>query len=446
MFQTRAKSKVVPIYAVFVGLLLAVGAPRASADDKPADAPVVIDLGTAKKGKYPIAIPVAVGSDGVAARQVAKIASFDLGIAGWFRVLDARSFLADLKGEGLGVVPDKWRSVGAFGVMKYRVTTSGNRVDIKFRLYEVEKGDKPVLSANYKGTTKQLRSLVHKWCNAVVKYYTGHKGFFGSKLAFVTKRRRAGKQVLAMDFDGHGVYRLSRNRSINILPAWSPGGGKVAFTSYMRNNPDLYVVGAGGGRPRRISRHIGMNTGASWSPDGSKIALTLSKSGNPEIYIISASTGKVLRRLTRNRAIDTSPAWSPDGSQIAFVSDREGGPQIFVMSASGGGARRVSMNGSYNTTPTWSPAKGQRVLAYTTRDGGHFDIVTLDLNTRKMVRITQGQGNNEEPAFSPDGRAIAFASVRKGGAGVYLANADGTGVQRRVWRGYATSVDWGPAP
>ena len=225
-----------------------------------------------------------------------------------------------------------------------------------------------------------------------------------------------------------------------------PGGGKVAFTSYMRDNPDLYVVGAGGGRPKRISRHRGMNTGAAWSPDGSKLAVTLSKDGNPEIYIISAKSGRIISRLTKNRHIDTSPAWSPDGKEIAFVSDREGSPQIFVMSASGGGQRRVSLNGNYNTEPVWSPVKGQRVLAYTTRDKGNFDIVTLDLSTNKYTRITQNEGTNEGPAFAPNGRAIAFASVRRGGSGVYIANADGSGNAVKVWSGVASSVTWGPAP
>jgi TolB protein len=189
-----------------------------------------------------------------------------------------------------------------------------------------------------------------------------------------------------------------------------------------------------------------MNTGAAWSPDGSKIALTLSKDGNPEIYIISAKTGKIIKRLTKSRHIDTSPAWSPSGKEIAFVSDREGSPQIFVMSASGGNQRRVSKNGNYNTTPAWSPAKGARVIAYTTRDGKNYDIVTLDLASKKYTRITQNEGNNEEPSFSPNGRAIAFASRRKGGSGIFIANADGTGNALRVYKGTATSVDWGPAP
>jgi len=407
---------------------------------------VVIDVNNTKRTLYPIALPDAVDGDAAMTKLVGEVQSFDLSVAGWFRVLDQRSFLADLKKEQLDIDPQRWRDVGAFGVVKHKITSSGGRVDVTFKLYEVEKGNTPVLSRSYSGSAGELRTLVHKWCNDVVMYYTGEPGFFGSKLAFVT-RARPGKKVMAMDFDGHGVYSLTRNDSLNILPAWSPSGGKVAFTSYMRNNPDLYVVGAGGGRPHRLAYYPGMNTGASWSPDGSRIALTLSKDGQPEIYVINATDGMIMKRLTNNRAIDTSPAWSPDGKQIAFVSDREGGPQIFVMNADGSGQKRVSFNGPYNTTPTWSPRKGARVLAYTTQDGGTFDIVTLDLVTSQMVRITQGQGSNEEPAWAPNGRAIAFASVgRSTGSGVYIANADGTGQQRKVWSGVATSVDWGPNP
>ncbi len=446
MLQIPEKGRLGSLTILLAGVLLFAGAATAHADDDAKKSGLVIDINNPKRSLYPIAVPLGVNSSAKEARQIQKIASFDLSVAGWFKVLDPAGFLANLKAEKLGLVKDKWTAVGAFGVMKYRVKRSGRNVDIQFRLYEVGKGTSPVLSKNYRGSTRNLRQLVHKWCNEVVFYFTKERGFFGSKIAFVTKRRRGGKRVLAMDFDGARAYSLTRNRSINILPAWSPGGGKVAFTSFMRMNPDLYVVGAGGGRPRRISRHRGMNTGAAWSPDGSKIALTLSKDGNPEIYVISSSTGAILRRLTKNRAIDTSPAWSPDGKEIAFVSDRQGGPQIFVMSASGGGQRRVSFNGNYNTTPTWNPRKGTSQLAYTTRAGSGFDIVTLDLSSKNMVRITQNEGTNEEPAWSPNGRAIAFASVRKGGAGVYIANADGTGKAVRVWRGYATSIDWGPTP
>ncbi|HEY4057200.1 MAG TPA: LpqB family beta-propeller domain-containing protein, partial [Kofleriaceae bacterium] len=149
------------------------------------------------------------------------------------------------------------------------------------------------------------------------------------------------------------------------------------------------------------------------------------------------------QRITKDPAIDSSPAWSPDGSQIAFVSDRNGGPQIFVTPAAGGTARQVSFNGTYNTEPTWSPKSGKHIIAYTTRDGGKYDIVTLDIDSKEMKRITQNEGTNEVPSFSPNGRAIAFA---RQGQGIFIANADGTGKAVKVWSGSAGGVDWGPAP
>jgi TolB protein len=437
MLQVQARQ-----VALAIGVVLALFGGVARGDD---GSGVVIDVSGAKRGTYPLAIPQAGDGDAAASKEVAQVASFDLGVAGFFKILDPASFLADLKAEALGLDPQKWKDVGAYGVIKHRVNGSGDTVEIDFRLYEVAKGDKPSLQKTVRGRRSDVRKLTHAFCNEVVKYYTGEAGFFGSKLAFTVKGKGS-SAIYAVDFDGANAYAVSRNSSINMLPSWSRSGGEIAYTSFMRNNPDLYVVSAGGGRPRKVSSQRGMNTGASWSPDGSQLAITLSKDGNPEIYVISAKDGEIVRRITNDKSIDTSPAWSPDGGSIAFVSDRNGGPQIFVVPAGGGAARQVSTNGSYNTTPTWSPKPGAHVIAYTTRDGGAYDIVTLDLDSKKMVRVTQNEGSNEEPAFSPNGRAIAFARSGGGGSGVYITNADGTGKATKIWAGSATGVDWGPAP
>jgi TolB protein len=425
-----------PKSVVAIAIAVACGAVAPAHADDPSGG-VVIDVNGARRTLYPIAVPTSPDGDAAVTKELAQVASFDLSVAGVFKVLDPAGFLADEKAEGLTIEPQKWKDVGAFGVIKYRVTPA----DVEFRLYEISKGTTSVLRKTYPRTSN-TRAIAHRWCNEVVKYYTGEPGFFGSKIAFTAKAGST-SSIFAMDFDGANAYKISNNSSQNILPAWAPSGGKIAYTSFMRNNPDLYVAPAAGGRPAQLSTQRGMNTGAAWSPDGTKLALTLSKDGNPEIYVVNGSTGAIIHRVTNDKAIDTSPAWSPDGAQLAFVSDRNGGPQIFVVAASGGTPRQVSFNGSYNTTPTWSPRAGKHIIAYTTRDGGVYDIVTLDLDTKATTRITQNEGSNEEPSFSPNGRAIAFA---RAGQGVFIANADGTGKAVKVWSGSATGIDWGPAP
>ena len=418
---------------VLIGVV-AVDGRNALADD------FVIDISSPKRSKYPIALPMGTGDQGLA-KEISKVATFDMQVAGWFRVLDQRSFLANQSSDAIDI--DAWKNVGAFGVVKTQATRQGNRIALEFKLYEIEKGANPVLSRRYSGTPMDVRKLTHSFYNEVVKHFTGESGFFGSRIAFSMRNGKSSKKIMSVDFDGANLATVTKNASINIMPAYSPNGARIAYTSYLNKNPDLYVASADGRGARAISTQKGMNTSASWSPDGTKIALTLSKDGNSEIYVVQATTGKVLRRLTDHRAIDTSPAWSPRGDEIAFISDREGGPQIFVMNADGTNPRRVSMNGSYNTTPTWSPRLDERKIAYTTRDEKTFDIVTLNLDTKEMVRITQREGVNEEPSFSPNGRAIAFTSFRKGGQGIYLAPADGKGNAIRVWRGKAYSLDWG---
>jgi len=429
MLSLRSQQNLIFV-TVLVGLAAGVHA------DEP-NGGVQLDVKVSSGGLYPIATPLAPNAD-AAGKEVNQVESMDLSLAGVFKVVDPKSFLADLNSEQLGIDPQKWKDVGAFGVVKYQV--SGD--SIEFRLYEVSKGNTAVLTKTYKRAGTSTRQLVHRWDNEVVKYYTHEPGFFGSQIAFTAKGKGA-SSIMAMDFDGANAFVVSHNSSTNILPAWSPTGAQIAYTSFMRDNPDLYVGALNGSRPRKLSGQKGMNTGAAWSPDGQKIALTLSKDGNPEIYIISSSDGSIIKRITNDKAIDTSPAWSPDGSQLAFVSDRNGGPQIFVVSSNGGTPTQVSFNGNYNTTPTWSPKAGKHVIAYTTRAADNYDIVTLDLDSKQMTRVTQNEGNNEEPAFSPNGKVIAYA---RQGQGVFISNADGTGHAIKVYSGNVTGVDWGPAP
>ncbi|MGN6109337.1 MAG: hypothetical protein ACTHU0_29790, partial [Kofleriaceae bacterium] len=207
---------------------------------------VVIDVNAPKRTLYPIAVPISPDGDPAIAREIAAVASFDLSVAGVFKVLDPAGFLANLKAEGLNIDQQKWKDVGAYGVIKYRATAT----DVEFRLYEVSKGINAVLTKTYP-RSGDVRALVHRWCNEVVKYYTGETGFFGSKIAFTAKAKGA-NAIYAMDFDGANAYKVSNNSSTNILPAWSPNGAQIAYTSFMRNNPDLYVTGAGGGRPRKL--------------------------------------------------------------------------------------------------------------------------------------------------------------------------------------------------
>ena len=67
----------------------------------------------------------------------------------------------------------------------------------------------------------------------------------------------------------------------------------------------------------------------------------------------------------------------------------------------------LTFRGNYNTTPEWSP-KGD-LIVFTARDERRaFDIFTVNVSSSEITRITQDQGNNEEPSWSPDGALLGF--------------------------------------
>jgi len=425
--------------ALAAAILLAGGVARAQApaagagsDDLP-----TIRITPSGTDQFRLALPKAVGEGDTAAALETE--TRDLDISGIFHLLDPASFPADLQNEGMSFSSALWSQVGAQGVAKIKVRGAAQ---IDGALYVIGRGEGPVLSRTYKGS--DLHDAVNQFANDIVGYFTGQPGIFGSRIAVALTGGKS-REILTMDMDGSHVTTVTRMGSDCLLPAFSPGGDEIAFTSYLRGNPDLWVVSSGGGRARRVSKQPGLNTGAAWTPSGGSIALTMSYEGNAEIYRINASEGVIQTKLTINPAIDSSPSYSPDGSQIAFVSNRQGSPQIFIIPSSGGGgnAKRVTFQGKYNQTPRWNPRADKPLIAFTGRDErGVFDIFILDMKTGKIDRVTQGRGSNLDPAWSPDGRLLAYTSSR---GGIFISNPE-TRHEVQIWRGSASSPSWGPAP
>lgn len=387
---------------------------------------------------FRLGVPSAVG-DAAMAREATDLLRKDMAVSGLFNVLDPKSFPADLESEGMKFSSALWTQVGAQGVAKMRLARAAGGVSLDGALYQVGRGDTAVLTKRRTGS--DVRTVVHQWANDILQQLTGMRGVFGSRIAFA-QAGRAG-EISTIGMAGDGAATVTSMRSECMLPAFSPTGREIAFTSFLRGGADLWVVAAGGGRARRISARPGLNTGAAWLPDGSSLVATLSYEGNAELYRLSASDGKVLARLTRTASIDTSASVSADGRQIAFVSDRQGGPQIFVMPVSGGAAKRVTFKGGYNQTPRWNPKAETPYLAFTGRDErGVFDVFYLDMKSGNVERITQAQGSNYDPAWSPDGRLLVYASSR---GGLFVMNVQ-TRREYQIYRGGAKAPSWGPAP
>src|SRR5439155_1221949 len=150
-----------------------------------------------------------------------------------------------------------------------------------------------------------------------------------------------------------------------------------------------------------------------------KIAFVSDRDGNNEIYTMNPD-GTGVTRLTFDTVVshnDLSPAWSPDGTKIAFASDRDGNYEIYTMNADDSGPTRLTSNLADDASPTWSH-DGTKIAFVRYLVGGNYEIYDLDADLchectgTGPTNLSQSASADLEPAWSPDGTKIAFASNR----------------------------------
>ena len=169
-------------------------------------------------------------------------------------------------------------------------------------------------------------------------------------------------------------------------PAALAANGKIAFARYDTSTGawDVHVMNADGTSPRNLTAGSSrVNLEPAWSPDGTKIAFASDRDGaSPgsgsffglpvsDIYVLDLATG-ALTRLTTHPDADVYPAWSPDGTKIAFTSARDrtlipadpeaghdGGEMpnldIYVMEADGSDQTRLTSDPTEDLQPAWQP-------------------------------------------------------------------------------------------
>ena len=405
----------------------------------------VIDITKPFLRKIPLAVPHFKNAGGSAEEKrssetAADFLSDTLDFTGYFKILERGAFLFDPERSGVTLADlnfQNWTVVGAELLVTGFYELKNDSISIELRLFDTFKARR-VLGKKYSGKVSNQRSIILRFCSDVINYLTGSKGFFGSKIAFVSNGT-GNKEIYTCEFDGHNPRRLTTNNAITLFPAWSTDNRWMAFTSYKAGNPDLYIRNLVKGQESIVSKQ-GINITPAWVPGKFELAATLSYSGDQEIYLLTGS-GKIIKRLTKSRGIDVAPTWSPDGRKFAFVSNRAGSAQIYIKDLDSGKIRRLTYEGRKNTQPSWSP-RGDKI-AYTSEMSGGHNIFVIGLDGQDPVQLTYDSRDNEAAVWSPDGSLIAFSSNREGPFRIYVMTAYGTDQRRLlVLAGEQTNPKW----
>jgi TolB protein len=385
-----------------------------------------------------------------AAKTIGRVLWEDLNFEREFYLIPRDTYATIPAARSADQVPfDAWRELGADGVIFGTIASSGDTVRVEVRLFNV-RSRQSVFAKEYSGSAANPRLYAHTISDEIHQQQRALRGVARTKLAFSSDRNREKltgtvenrdtKEIYIADYDGANQRRITVNRQLNITPVWSPDARAIAYTSYRRGYPDVFVALIYQGTQETPTNNRGQNWLPAYSPDGARIAFTSNRDGNPELYVMNRD-GSNVRRLTQHPRIDTTPTWSPSGTQIAFTSDRSGTPQIYVMNADGTGVRRLTTNESYADRPTWSPPPFNEI-AYAGRTGPGYDIKVYEFASGQTRQITFGEGSNESPAYSPNGRHLAFVSTRGRGAQVYTIGRDGRGVRQITRDGNNYTPSW----
>lgn len=153
-----------------------------------------------------------------------------------------------------------------------------------------------------------------------------------------------------------------------------------------------------------------------WSPDNKRLAVVFLD----RVWTISPDGRDARPVLSEESAVQREPAWAPDGRRIAFAMDRGDGFDLYVAAVRGGGVERATSLAGDERGAAWTP-DGRVVFSHRASASAPWDlfIVTADDTGawQPPVALTATPHHEVQPAISPDGRRVAFASDRDSNQG-----------------------------
>jgi TolB protein len=225
---------------------------------------------------------------------------------------------------------------------------------------------------------------------------------------------------------------------------------KIAYISLINGRDQIYCMNADGSNQVRLSDGNNRDFSPVWSPDGNKMAFVSTRDGDLRLYIMNAD-GSGQARLTNGNYKEFTPSWSPDGKNIAFISimDEYDRFRINILNIDSGQVTQLGIHmtqlvekltGDYE--PAWSP-DGKKIAYMSSGYDLCDQIFVVNADGGDPVQLSDGYNYEGEPAWSPDSKKIVYCQYSTGNSQIYVMNEDGTN-QTRLTQGSDHYPAWSP--
>jgi serine/threonine protein kinase len=226
--------------------------------------------------------------------------------------------------------------------------------------------------------------------------------------------------------------QLTSQPGVEWFPSLSPDGKWLAYSATGARGRQIYLQSVSGQNPIDLSKDATVDDDQpAFSPDGERIAFRSSREGGG--IFVMGRTGEAAKRVTR---MGFKPSWSPDGTQLAFTTENvelnpqnmEGVSELWTVQVNSGETRRLTKDA---VLASWSPHN--RRIAYTHRLGNptQADIWTIPVTGGTPTPVTSDKPTDWNPAWSPDGSYLYFASDRGGSMNLWRVPIDETSGKTR---------------
>jgi TolB protein len=359
----------------------------------------------------------------------------DFELTGMFKVIPDSQAPEGLYGFDDPVDIKAWSKVGAEVIIKVaaRQAEPGS-VKIFGLAYFLSHGKEPVYQKTLLVKTDQVRVTAHRITDALLGAITGRNGGFSSHLTFSAKWGK-NPSIYTVDADGHNIRALTEPTDTSVAPFWGPND-TLFYSRSRKYSPFRLVqwqVNEGPKLPFATSIYS-----AAFSHDGKKLAVAVGTSVGSSVHV-GNSDGTNMKQVS-NTEIATHPVFSPSG-KLAWIGG--GGQKV---------GQRVYLDGKPVSPPSFSAAaptfcdtEDGVFLFYAVAVGNGQDLVRANENGSNLARLTQGEGSNSYPACSPDGRMLAFFSVRNKEEGLYIKSLK-SGQTQKISTRNGESLRWGALP